>query len=369
MQVTVSKSHLLKELSLAMGAVERRSTIPILGNVRLEARANGTLELAATDLAIGLRSQCPAQVKEPGITTIPAKRLLDYVRLLPDGDITLKADEQFWTTVTVGRCRTRIAGMSPESFPELPPAPAPTCELPPVALQALIERTSFAISATESRFTINGALLEISPTGYRMVATDGHRMAVADSPATFDGDRFKCLVPHRAMDEILTLVKEAGEDSAISFSSDDNHLFFALGSRVLIARKLAGNFPDYGRVLPQKFESTAVADRAELQAALSRAKVCADGQTNSVCLGFASGQLTITAETFEAGESEEAVPIEYSGCSVQIGFNATYLLEFLRAVGSEKVCVGLNGAFGAAQFAPVLESPDGYKYVVMPMRI
>lgn len=176
-------------------------------------------------------------------------------------------------------------------------------------------------------------------------------------------------VPRRAMAEILALVKEAGEDSAISFSSDDNHLFFALGSRVLIARKLAGNFPDYGRVLPQKFESTAVADRAELQAALSRAKVFADERTNSVCLDFASGQLTITAKTFETGENEEAVPIEYSGCSVQIGFNATYLLEFLSAAGSEKVCVGLSGTSGAAQFAPVLESPDGYKYVVMPMRI
>ena len=158
MEFTVSKADLVRELSLSQGVVEKKTTIPILSNVLLEARGD-RLYLTATDLELGLRTSCPAQVKKEGSGTIPARKLLDYVRLLPDADITVKFAENHWANFTCGRSRTRIAGMSRESFPELPAMPETIAEIPVKQLSAMIARTMFAISMEESRFTLNGALL------------------------------------------------------------------------------------------------------------------------------------------------------------------------------------------------------------------
>src|SRR5271165_6085296 len=176
MEFTVSKTDLVRELSLSQGVVEKKTTIPILSNVLLEARGD-RLYLTATDLELGMRTSCPAKVKKEGSGTIPARKLLDYVRLLPDADITVKFAENHWASLTCGRSRTRIAGMSRESFPELPPMPDAVAEIPSKQLSAMIARTMFAISMEESRFTLNGALLLLGANGLTMVATDGHRLA------------------------------------------------------------------------------------------------------------------------------------------------------------------------------------------------
>src|SRR6516225_6489513 len=183
MEFTVSKSDLVRELSLSQGVVEKKTTIPILSNVLLEA-AGDRISLTATDLELGIRCSCPARVKKEGSGTVPAKKLLDYVRLLPDADVNMKFLENHWANITCGRSRTRIAGMSRESFPELPQMPETIAEVPIKTLTSMIARTSFAISMEESRFTLNGALLLMRPEGLTMVATDGHRLAyVQASPA------------------------------------------------------------------------------------------------------------------------------------------------------------------------------------------
>src|SRR6201986_634054 len=211
MEFTVSRADLVRELSLWQGVVEKKTTIPILSNVLLEARGD-RLYLTATDLELGMRTSCAAKVKKEGSGTIPARKLLDYVRLLPDADITVKFAENNWANFTCGRSRTRIAGMSRESFPELPPMPEPIAEIPVKQLSAMIARTMFAISMEESRFTLNGALLLLGDKTLTMVATDGHRLAYVQRPSENGqaGVAYKALVPRKAMAEITKLADDAG---------------------------------------------------------------------------------------------------------------------------------------------------------------
>jgi len=200
MEFTVSKTDLVRELSLSQGVVEKKTTIPILSNVLLEA-SEDRVTLTATDLELGIRCSCPARVKKEGAGTVPARKLLDYVRLLPEGDVQMKFLENHWASITCGRSRTRIAGMSRESFPELPQMPDALAEIPIKTLASMINRTSFAISMEESRFTLSGALLLMRPEGLTMVATDGHRLAFVQASLSESGkvdQQFRALVPKKA---------------------------------------------------------------------------------------------------------------------------------------------------------------------------
>src|SRR3954463_3107947 len=211
MEFTVSKSELVRELSLSQGVVEKKTTIPILSNVLLEA-VGDRVQLTATDLELGIRCSCAARIKKEGFGTVPARKLLDYIRLLPEGDVNMKFLENHWASITSGRYRTRIAGMSRESFPELPVMPEATAEIPIKTLAGMIARTSFAISMEESRFTLNGALLLLRPEGLTMVATDGHRLAYVQAPPEESGTpdaTFRALIPKKAMNELTKLADDA----------------------------------------------------------------------------------------------------------------------------------------------------------------
>jgi len=209
MEFTVSKNDLVRELGLSQGVVEKKTTIPILSNVLVEA-AGDRINLTATDLELGIRSSCPARVKKPGASTIPAKRLLDYVRLLPDADLDVKLQENQWVSLVCGRSRTRIAGMSRESFPELPQTPDVLAQIPVGLLVSMIAKTIFAISMEESRFTLNGSLLLLKNNGLSMVATDGHRLAMVEHPVELAGVNapFRALLPRKAMGEIVKLAQD-----------------------------------------------------------------------------------------------------------------------------------------------------------------
>jgi len=377
MEFTVSKADLVRELSLSQGVVEKKTTIPILSNVLLEARDN-RLFLTATDLELGLRTSCPARVKKEGSGTIPARKLLDYVRLLPDADITVKFLENHWANFTCGRSRTRIAGMSRESFPELPVIPEVIAEIPVKQLSAMIARTIFAISMEESRFTLNGALLLLGDKTLTMVATDGHRLAYvqrsSDLPNGY-GTSYRALVPRKAMAEILKLSDdvssgEAGVEVKIRFGGDDNHLFFEFGPRLLITRKLTGNFPDYERVLPQDNTNIAKLLKDDIKSAIERVAQFADERSRAIRVQFTTGEVKVFSSALETGESEESVPGEYSGPDLEIGFNAQYLLDFLRAVPQDHVSFGLKDQKSAGELQPAGENvQEQYRYVVMPMRI
>ncbi|HWQ54446.1 MAG TPA: DNA polymerase III subunit beta [Bryobacteraceae bacterium] len=371
MEFTVSKTDLVRELSLSQGVVEKKTTIPILSNVLLEAVGDRVV-LTATDLELGIRCACPAKVKREGAGTIPARKLLDYVRLLPDADVHVKFLENHWASLTCGRSKTRIAGMSRESFPELPQMPEAITDLPVKLMSSMISRTAFAISTEESRFTLNGALLLLKGATMTMVATDGHRLAFVEgcSGAGEAGKSFRALVPKKAMAEIVKLADLAGSDAAAVFSGDDNHLFFQIGERLLITRKLTGNFPDYERVLPKDNQYTAKLNRDEIRSAIERVSQFADERSRAIRVQFAAGEVRVFSSSVETGESEESVPSEYTGPDLEIGFNAGYLLDFLRAIPQDQVAFELRDAKSAGEIRPAGEGlPDQYRYVVMPMRI
>ncbi|MDP9055307.1 MAG: DNA polymerase III subunit beta [Acidobacteriota bacterium] len=383
MEFTVSKAELVRELSLSQGVVEKKTTIPILSNLLLEARGD-RLYITATDLELGLRTSCAARVKKEGSGTIPARKLLDYVRLLPDADITVKFAENNWANFTCGRSRTRIAGMSRESFPELPGMPETIAEISVKQLSAMIARTMFAISMEESRFTLNGALLLLSDGNMTMVATDGHRLAYVQRPASPDpatgngtGVAFRALVPRKAMAEITKLSDDAVNDAKVKFGGDDNHLFFEFGPRLLITRKLTGNFPDYERVLPQDNTHIATLLKEEIKGAIERVAQFADERSRAIRVQFTAGEVKVFSSALETGESEESVPSQYSGPDLEIGFNAQYLLDFLRAVPQSQISFGLKDQKSAGELQPAAAASgageaveqEQYRYVVMPMRI
>jgi len=370
MEFSVSKADLVRELNLSQGVVEKKTTIPILSNVLVEASGD-RIHLTATDLELGIRSSCPARVKKPGAGTIPAKRLLDYVRLLPDADVDVKLQENQWASLVCGRSRTRIAGMSRESFPELPTMPDVLAQIPVKVLASMISKTIFAISMEESRFTLNGSLLLLKSNSLTMVATDGHRLAMVESPMDLPGvtGTYRALLPRKAMGEILKLDQDAAADAMLQFSGDDNHLFFQLGDRLLLSRKLTGNFPDFERVLPKDHPFSVALDREELRKSVERVAQFSDERSRAIKLRVQDGELHIHSSLSETGESEESLPAEYEGSPVEIGFNATYLMDFLRATTEEKVAFYFKDPNSAGELRPAGDGQYKYRYVVMPMRI
>ena len=246
MEITIQKSDLLKELSLTHGIVERKSTIPILTSFLFEATDNNLL-ITATDLELSLRTFCPAKVIKAGSCTIPARKLYEYVRLLRDGEITIKLLENHWVQIRSGRSNTKMVGMSRDNFPVLPLFPAQDAiQLPARVLQTMIGKTIFAISQEESRYTLNGALLLIKPESITMVATDGHRLAhieTVKSKVAVNGE-IRVLVPRKALAEINALLNSSAVET-VAFAKDASTLFFTIGARLFTSRQLTGNFPKY----------------------------------------------------------------------------------------------------------------------------
>ncbi|MCC6291166.1 MAG: DNA polymerase III subunit beta [Bryobacterales bacterium] len=371
MEFTIARSDLVRELGLLQGVVEKRTTIPILSNVLVEASGE-KITLTATDLELGIRCSCPAKVKKAGSGTIPAKRLLDYVRLLPEAEISVKVGDNHWANITCGRSRTRIAGMSRDSYPELPASTDKVADLPVGLLSSMIQQTIFAISNEESRFTLNGALMLLKGDGLVMVATDGHRLAMTERALETEGiaGGFRALIPRKAMGEILKLSGEAGSDTAIGFSATDNHLFFQIGERLLISRKLTGNFPDYERVLPKEHPHAVTLAKDELKAAIERVAQFSDERSHAVRVQVSAGELKIHSSLSETGESEDSIGATYDGPNVEIGFNAVYVLDFLKACGESNVAFHFKDAASAGEMRPAGEEVNFiYRYVIMPMRI
>jgi DNA polymerase-3 subunit beta len=372
MEFSVSKADLVRELNLSQGVVEKRTTIPILSNVLIEAEGE-RIQLTATDLELGIRCSCPARVAKPGAGTVPVKRLLDYVRLLPDADVNVKFLENAWASLQCGRSRTKLAGLSRENYPELPEMPDVLAEIPASVLASMIAKTIFAISSEESRFTLNGALLQLRNQSMLMVATDGHRLAYIESkPDSLPGitSSYRALLPRKAMGEILKLAGEAGPEATVKFAGNENHLFFQIGERLLISRKLTGTFPDFERVLPKDHKQSVVLEREDARAAVERVAQFADERSKAIRLQFCPGEVKVFSSISETGESEETVPADYVGTSVEIGFNAQYLLDFMRVVSENQVSISFKDPNSAAEVRPA-GTADGYqyRYIVMPMRI
>jgi DNA polymerase-3 subunit beta len=371
MEITVSKAELLRELTATQGVVERKTTIPILSNYLFEA-AGDKLSLTATDLDLSLRTSCDVKVKKEGSCTIPARKLYDYVKLLPDADITIKLLENHWVSIRCGRSNTKMVGMARSNFPTLPVFPtAGVVKIPGQVLRGMIARTGFAIANEESRYTLNGALMVIKPESITMVATDGHRLAHVERPGEkFEGvsGEMKTLVPKKAMDELKVLLDSTDAES-IEFAKDESTLYFRIGPRLLTSRQLTGQFPNYEAVLPKDNSKSVSLNGDELGSAISRVAQFADERSRAVRLKLEKGELKLSASSTETGESEDSLEADYNGESLTIGFNAQYILDFLKASGSGDIKLELKDAQSAGQLRPSESDDYKYRYIVMPMRI
>jgi len=370
MEFSVKKNDLLRELNLTQGVVERKTTIPILSNLLCEAQ-DGRVTITATDLELSIRTSCEAKVKKDGAGTIPAKKLLELVRLLPDEEIKFKLLDNHWVSITCDRKTYKMVGMAKDNFPALPTQPPTMVKIPAALLASLIAKTQFAISLEESRYTLNGALLMLKPETAAMVATDGHRLALAETDHKFGGlnNELKVLVPKKAMSEVTRLAGEAGEDAQIEFSRDDSYLFFQFGGRVLTARMLTGQFPNYEAVLPRDNSKTMAIERGELNDAVRRVSSLADQRSHALRFNVSKDGLEISASSPEYGEAKELIEKEFKGDPITIGFNAQYLVDFLAAAAEGPISLELKDDQSAGQMRPLADDKYRYRYVIMPMRI
>jgi len=371
LEITVSKFELLRELTATQGVVERKTTIPILSNYLFEASGD-KLSLTATDLDLSLRTACTAKVKKEGACTIPARKLHDYVKLLPDADITIKLLENHWISIRCGRSNTKMVGMARSNFPTLPVFPtASVVMIPAQVLRGMIAKTGFAIASEESRYTLNGALMVLKPESITMVATDGHRLShIERGGEKFDGvsGEMKTLIPKKAMDELRSLL-DSTDVEAIEFAKDESTLYFRIGPRLLTSRQLTGQFPNYEAVLPKDNNKSVTLPSDELSAAISRVAQFADERSRAVRLRLDKGELKLSASSTETGESEDTIETSYQGDSLTVGFNAQYILDFLKAMGAGDVKLEFKDAQSAGQLRPADSEDYKYRYIVMPMRI
>src|SRR3569832_291448 len=371
MEITLNKSDLLKELTATQGVVERKTTIPILSNFLFEA-ADDKLTITATDLDLSLRTSCDVKVKKEGSCTIPARKLYDYVKLLGDGDVSIKLMENHWVNIRAGRSNTKMVGMARSNFPSVPNFPTTgVVKIPAQVLRMMIGKTIFAISNEESRYTLNGALMVLKPESITFVATDGHRLAhIERAGSKFDvSGETKTLVPKKAMSELNSLLN--GSDvEYVEFAKDESTLFFRIGGRLLTSRQLTGQFPNYEAVLPKDNDKSITIRTDEFASAIQRVAQFADERSQAIKIKLEKDELRISSSSTETGESEDSIVTAYTGETVTIGFNSQYLIEFLKAAGTDDVRLEFKNSQSAGQLRPDTTSDEfKYRYVVMPMRI
>jgi DNA polymerase III subunit beta len=369
MKFKVARNSLLNELNLVQGVIEKKSTIPILSNILLEA-AGGRLDIAATDLDVTIRCGCSAEIEAEGTTTISARRLYDIVRLLPDdSEIRFSLLENDWVELRSGKSEYKIVALPKENFPSIPESVPSNAQIPGGLLRSMIQRSMFAITQEESRYSLNGALLVLLPGEIRMVATDGHRLALVSKKLEIPGvdSEIRALIPRKTLVEIQKLIGD--QDSLfLDFGRDENHLFFSVGSRKLVSRMLAGQFPNYELVIPRENDRKIVASTRSLGEGIRRAAVMSDEKLKAIRLSFSSGILELTASSAEAGEAREEVAVDYDGEGIEIGFNPLYLLDFIGVCGTESVSIFLKDSETQGLFKPAGVSDPEYQYVVMPMK-
>ncbi len=378
LEITVTRAELLRELTAAQSVVERKTTIPILSNFLFEATAGdgepGKLTITATDLDQGIRTSCPAKVKKPGACTIPARKLYDYIKLLPEGDISIKLMDNHWVQIRAGRSNTKMVGMARANFPLVPEFPASGAfKIAAAALQNMISKTIFSISNEESRYTLNGALLVLKAESMAMVATDGHRLAhiekLGESLEGISGEK-KTLIPRKALSELLSLLNST-EAEKMEFADDEQTLFFRVGGRVLTSRKLTGQFPNYEAVLPRDNNKFVIVRSEDLMGCIQRVAQFADERSGAIKIRLEQNELKLSSSSTDSGESEDTIETPYNYDPIVVGFNSQYLIDFLKAVGNTgEVRLEFKDAQSAGQMRPEDGNEDvKYRYILMPMRI
>jgi DNA polymerase III subunit beta len=368
MKFQIARDHLLKTLMLVAGVVERRQTLPILGNILLDL-SDDALTLVGTDLEVELQGRVAVEPgSTPGRITVPARKFVDICRSLPDGSqLQLESDEGK-VQIKSGRSRFSLATLPASEFPNIEEATqGHTVRIAQSQLRRLIDRTGFAMAQQDVRFYLNGMLMELTSEHLRAVATDGHRLAMCTMPLeTAVSESVQVIVPRKGILEFARLLgDELEEPVAVVIGS--NHIQATIGSFTFTSKLVDGKFPDYQRVLPRNPSKDVLGARQDLRQAFSRVAILSNEKYRGVRLLLSDGSLRVLANNPEQEEAEESLNVEYSGESLEIGFNVNYLLDVLNVVQGEQVKLSLSDAGSSALLQEA--GADDSLYVVMPMRL
>jgi DNA polymerase-3 subunit beta len=371
MEVVVNRDALLAEVAAAQGITSSKTTIPILSNLLIEAQ-DGFLKIAASNIEQTLTTKAPATVKKPGVATVPARKLYDYIKLLPAGDISIKLLENDWVRIQAGRSNTKMVGMARDNYPTIPTVGnLPKVTLPVSVLRSLIAHTISAVSMEESRYTLTAALLLVEPKKVSMVSTDGTRLALAEKDEALAGVKAprKLLIPHQALRDLASLLASTKSET-VEIAESDTTLFMVIGDREYTSRKKAGAFPNHEAVIPRSNNNTVILRTVDVERSVRRVAQFTDQKSSGVKLALGANALKISASTTESGESEDTLDAPYASEQILIKLNADFILDFCKVVG----CVGevkfsFKDGKSAALLEPEATNRDiGFKLVLMPMR-
>lgn len=364
MEVVIDRDAFLKGLQMVQNIVEPRQTLPILANVLLEA-AGDSVRLTATDLEVGARVSVPAKVGAQGSITVSARKLAEIVKELPAAAVALKVTDNVTVSLRCGGATYRMVGLAPDDFPPVVPAsPQSWVSVEAKLLREMLTQTSFAVSHDETRYALNGVLFAFQGKDVRMVATDGHRLALSTRSLGQGVASATGIVPRKAVAEIMRVIG-AGEEVQIAIT--ENQFILQMPNFVMTARLIEGQFPNYEAVIPKTHPGRLTTARGGLSSALRRVAVMAEERNKPVKLALSPASLKVSASSQELGEAEEILDVEYAGEEMVIGFNSRYLLEAMAALEKDQVVLEIKDA----QSPGVIKSVEGEGYccVIMPMRI
>ena len=368
MKFTITREQLQEGLAAVAAAIPAKTTLPVLANVLVEAsKQGGGLRLSGTDLDIAVSTTVPAEVDADGAVTLPAKKLVDIARELPSGPVRVTAAGEARVSIESGRSKFKLLGLPREEFPSFPAVKFDKAwKAAAGVVHKLVGHVAFAASTEESRPILNGVLWELRPDRMRMVATNGHRLAKMDVPAT-GGSTADLIVPPKALEQIRRLY--AG-DAEIELAKSDNHIGFRAGGTLVFSRLIEGPYPNYEQVIPRENDKHATVDKMAMAAALRRMSVVASDQTHRIRLTLGGSMLKFSVESPDLGAANEELEVEYDGDPLEIGFNAQYLLELLRYMPTDEVKMTFKAPERAATIQPLgnEDTPD-YLCLVMPLRL
>ena len=367
MELVVRKNELLRELQLFQGIVERKNTIPILANVLIEAEGE-EIRMLATDLEVALRSRWRASVRKGGSVTLPAKKLYEIVKALPETDVRIEEDKN-GVKVAADRFDSRMPTLPREDFPVLPEgAGTARATLPRNALKQMVAKTQFAITGEDTRYFLNGAKFVVTRESLTLVATDGHRLALVEVKHNAGvTEEVGVILPKKTLLELGKLLVEGEGD--VLFESGENHLFFEVDGRMLISRMIDGQFPAYERVIPKGNDKSIEFERERLTSAVKRVALLSNERSRAVKFDLGKGKVEVTSSSSEFGEASEELPVDYAGPAITISFNAQYVLDFLNVIETDVVQLSLKDELSQVVMKPVGADGYDYTYVIMPMRI
>jgi DNA polymerase III subunit beta len=363
MKFSVTKEKLLEGLQQVQNVVSTRTTLPILSNVLLQADGS-EVHLTTTDLDVGVRGSCEAQVDKEGATTLPARRLFNIVRELPSSEIQFDVDGKNAASIRSGQSFFKILGLPEEEFPPLPKfEDAKVVTIRQKDLRDGLRKTSYAISTDETRYVLNGILFSFKDNKLTLVATDGRRLAMVEIELEFPrSHEADIIIPTKAVTELQRLLTDDG-DAKVSMGN--GQIAFDLNKTLLVSKLIEGNYPNYRQVIPAEAKERVKLERETFLNSLRRVSLLASDKSNSIKLNFSKNNIDITANTPEVGEAKESLPVQYKGRDFSMAFNPEFLMAPLRALTEDEVFLDLIDEMSPG----VLKIQTPFLYVLMPMRI